>query len=255
MFKTPKSKPIGYDVRVIVSGNVVEVYKYPETIWRNLQSTSKRSAVTNVSVESLDDTLLGEKMDSRAKSNIRARNTLRRLALANFGSKSKFLTLTFEENMTDLDKANKEFKRFIRNIKRNLGDFKYIAVIEFQNRGAIHYHVLLDIEVYIPHEKLEKWWGNGFIRINSIDHVDNIGAYVIKYMTKEDADERLIGKKSYQCSKNLERPRELIGKNALEYIEKYIESRGIKKAYSNAYKSKFSDEDVLYAEYNFKRQF
>jgi hypothetical protein len=33
-----------------------------------------------------------------------------------------------------------------------------------------------------------------------MDHVDNIGAYVIKYMTKEDADPRLIEKKMYQTS-------------------------------------------------------
>ncbi|MBT2688386.1 hypothetical protein J7I93_09350 [Bacillus sp. ISL-47] len=31
-----------------------------------------------------------------------------------------------------------------------------------------------------------------------MDHVVNIGAYVIKYMIKEDADPQLIGKKMYQ---------------------------------------------------------
>lgn len=246
----PKPKPIGYNVKVVVSGHVLEVYEYSDTIWRNLQSKKPVSAL-KISPEDMDEVILAEKLDYRGKSNIRARNTLRRLALANFSNRSKFLTLTFRDNVTDLETANKEFKRFIRKMRTLLGEFKYIAVIEFQKRGAIHYHVLLDIR-YVKAKVLEEAWGNGFIKINRIDHVDNIGAYVVKYMTKEDADERLIGKKMYQCSRNLERPREYIGAEAL-YIVEQLKKEKRKIAYSNKYQSKLTDNEISYYEYNLKR--
>ncbi|WP_222129330.1 hypothetical protein, partial [Kocuria rosea] len=42
--------------------------------------------------------------------------------------------------------------------------------------------------------------------------VDNLGAYVTKYMVKdlEKVDERLIGKKAYQRSLNLDKPKQLV---------------------------------------------
>lgn len=55
---------------------------------------------------------------------------------------------------------------------------------------------------YIAAKELENIWSNGFIKINAIDKVDNLGAYVIKYMTKDHADERLQGLKAYNCSKD-----------------------------------------------------
>ena len=57
---------------------------------------------------------------------------------------------------------------------------KYLAVIEFQERGAVHYHVLSDIP-YIPQKELQDIWGHGFVYINAVKHVDNIGAYIVKY--------------------------------------------------------------------------
>jgi len=244
-------KPIGYNVKIVVSGHVLEVYEYTDTIWRGLKSQEKRVSPAKISPEDMDEIILAEKLDSRGKSNIRARNTLRRLALANFSNKSKFLTLTFKENETDLEGANKQFKKFIRKLRNELGDFKYLAVIEFQKRGAIHFHVLLTIK-YTKAKQLEEWWGKGFIKINRIDHVDNIGAYVVKYMTKADADERLIGKKMYQTSKNLERPKEYIGKEAL-YILEQLKAEKRKKAYSSKYKSKLTENEISYTEYNLKR--
>ena len=246
----PKSKPIGYNVKVVVSGHVLEVYEYSDTIWRNLQS-KKAVSPLKISPEDMDEVILAEKLDYRGKSNIRARNTLRRLALANFSNRSKFLTLTFRDDVKDVETANKEFKRFIRKMRKLLGDFKYIAVIEFTKAGRVHYHVLMDIN-YVKATVLENTWGNGFIKINRIDHVDNVGAYVVKYMTKSDADERLIGKKMYQCSRNLERPREYIGAEAL-YIVEQLKKEKRKIAYSNKYQSKLTDNEISYYEYNLKR--
>jgi hypothetical protein len=55
-----------------------------------------------------------------------------------------FTTLTFRENLHNIKEANYEFLKFIKRVKYKFGDFKYLAVIEFQDRGAIHYHMISD---------------------------------------------------------------------------------------------------------------
>lgn len=74
---------------------------------------------------------------------------------------------------------------------------------------------------YIPHEELEKIWGHGFVGINKIDHVDNVGAYMTRYMAEDMTDTRLMGEKSYSTSKNLLRPTEFVGDAAEEIIKMY----------------------------------
>ena len=82
-------------------------------------------------------------------------------------------------------------------MKYNYDSFKYLAVVEFQKRGAIHYHMLSDFG-YIEQKELEKIWGNGFVWIrdlltgNNGKPVDNVGAYLVKYMNKNIIDKRLI---------------------------------------------------------------
>jgi len=141
---------------------------------------------------------------------VRRRNNIRRLALVNFNHLDKFITLTFKENIVDISLSNKLFKQFIQRLRYRLGNFKYLAVIQFQERGAVHYHMLADIG-YIKSEELEKIWGNGFIKINAIDNVDNVGAYIVSYMVKDFMDKRLRGRKAYFLSKNLDRPKIIKG--------------------------------------------
>jgi len=244
-------KPIAYQTRVIISGNVIEKYYYEIPIVRNL--TGKKG----VSAPKISPGELGEAMEDieskklayRGKSNIRARNEIRRLALSNFDSKSKFLTLTFKDNVTDLEVANELFKKFTRKLRGKYPNFKYIAVIEFQKRGAIHYHMLLDIP-YVKAKQLRDMWGQGNVKINKIDHVNNVGAYIVKYMTKAKADERLIGKKMYQCSRNLERPIEIIGESAEQYLADILDPKK-KPTYTNEYLHKQTESKVTYEEYNF----
>jgi hypothetical protein len=85
---------------------------------------------------------------------------------------------------------------------------KYVSVLEFQDkndRGAVHYHMICNLP-YIKKSELAKIWGNGFVKINAIDKVDNVGAYVIKYMNKDIDDIRLQGLKAYNCSQGLDKP-------------------------------------------------
>lgn len=185
---------------------------------------------------------------------------VRRLACCNFNSEySKFFTLTFKDNLTDVKEANYLFMKFIQRLKYRFGkNIKYLAVIEFQNRGAVHYHVLSDIP-YIPQEELQDLWGLGFVFINAISHVDNIGAYIVKYMTKDNTDERLQGLKAYLFSRNLKRPETILNHDLKDFDK--LEDKLLNKYKLNDLKPIYEanyDTDMLgsceYRQYNLKRE-
>ena len=74
-------------------------------------------------------------------------------------SKSQFLTLTFAENVTDIDYANKKFSYYVDQVRRVYKDFRYLCIPEFQKRGAVHYHLLTNIDVdseLVPRRPIKK---------------------------------------------------------------------------------------------------
>lgn len=115
-----------------------------------------------------------------------------------------FVTLTFKENIKELKEANVYFKKFILRLKYLHKDIKYLAVPEFQKRGAVHYHLLINFEM--AHDKLQKIWGQGFVMINRVKHVNNLGMYISKYVGKDLFDIRYYGMRKILSSRNLEQP-------------------------------------------------
>lgn len=190
------------------------------------------------------------------------RETVRNLANMNFDSQyDKFITLTFKNNETDVQASNKRFKEFIRKMRQRFGNFKYMAVIEFQERGAVHYHMMSDLP-YIPKPELAHLWGHGFVKINSIEKVDNLGAYIVKYMNKDNDDPRLQGEKGYLCSKGLERAQEVktwqgktvteetAAKDLIEQIK--TEIKGKEPVFSSSKETQYCGI-CKYTQYNLKR--
>lgn len=55
-------------------------------------------------------------------------------------SADRMVTLTYRENMVDRDRALKHFKAFCRRLGK-VKKFHYVAVIEQQERGALHFHI------------------------------------------------------------------------------------------------------------------
>ena len=166
----------------------------------------------------------------KAKSSLsRTRTELRRKINSN-PELTTFLTLTFKENITDVKIANLTFNRFIVRMRKERPDFKYIAVIEFQKRGAVHYHLLCDLDISgLKTESETKAyertfakgeWKNGFVKIKPVAHVDNMGAYFCKYLSKDMFDERMFGKKKYFCSQNLRQPKKIFNDEARFLIAK-----------------------------------
>lgn len=217
-----------YQRRLIRSGNVIELYEYELPVMRG--SGGARRGRANQAFTSKET-----KQENRSKTANRAREKVRRTVNAN-PQLNKFLTLTFAENVTDIDFAYTALDRFIKRLKREYRGFQYVCVIEFQKRGAIHFHLLCNLP-YADVNALAKLWGHGFIKLNRIDNVDNVGAYVTKYMTKENMDERLIGRRSYSMSRGLNAPQEYTDE---EQIEAELESLAdVQRVQSSTYESEY----------------
>lgn len=166
---------------------------------RKAPEESRMDVLTDI-VESTESKQLSKRTDSIN----RTRSNIRRTIQAN-PDLTKFVTLTFADNITDISLANKLFNKFIMRLNYIYDNFKYICIIEFQKRGAVHYHFLCNMP-YIENTKLNKIWKNGFVKINKIKHVDNVAVYVCKYLQKDMRDERMLHKKKFFRSKNLEQP-------------------------------------------------
>jgi len=124
------------------------------------------------------------------------------------------LTLTFEENIKDLKTANRMFSKFIQRFNYMLTGKKkaylqYLGVVEFQKRGAIHYHVIIFNLPYIKHkvyETIRNIWGQGRIELKKVDTIERLIGYLSKYMVKDFSDKKLANKKRYFTSKKIKRP-------------------------------------------------
>lgn len=145
---------------------------------------------------------------------------LSRLIDMNFDNRTSFLTITFKENIDDIEYANKEFKKFIKRLnykvhKTKKAKLKYIAAWELQKRGAIHYHIILFSMPYIKYENLKNMWPLGSVFINKIkvDKKENVGRYISKYLEKNIDDQdfllKYMHKKRVFKSKNLKMPLEI----------------------------------------------
>jgi hypothetical protein len=212
-----------YNHKVVVSGKQVEVYEYKKPVWRDFEKTTRVSVHDNYKKElkQLDIFEQLELKKQKAKFSInRTRTEIRRLVNAN-PQLNKFMTLTFADNITDLKTANYIFNKFIQRISYKYRSFEYLAVPEFQKRGAVHYHLLCTLP-FVEISEVEAIWGQGFIKINRIDNVSNVGAYVCKYLSKDMFDERTFGKKKFFRSQTLCKAVEIIGWWAVNFFEKIL---------------------------------
>lgn len=171
----------------------------------------------------------------------------------------------FDINIKKLKECNYEFKKFrqrlvyeIKKIKPNF-TLKYIIVPEFQDendRGAVHYHLLLNIP-FMSVDKIRDIWGLGHVSINKIknlDDIDDMGSYMGKYLEKGFQDPRYFEEKKFFCSRSLDRPKEMITDQAIYRIMSRI------SGFDTVYESTFKIEDginteVIYKIYNLRKMY
>lgn len=249
--------------KLIKSGNILELFEYKKSVE---YGKSKKDFGTRAKKKvDLDDPLVFDsKLENRKRTLQSSKSHLKRLINANAGHwKDKngrpfmpiFLNLTFAENITDVKKANYAFTKFKQRLdyeitKRKCSFLKYAGVIEFQKRGAVHYHIIFFNMPFIEniYDKMRKIWGKGHIIINAIKDLNTIASYICKYMTKSEVDERLLGQKSYFTSKGLIKPVEILDEKQIENIINNIPESI--KPYENKFESEFCEE-IKYKRYDF----
>lgn len=256
--------------KVISSGHILEVYKYEKEPVPPPRNENEKDGYNALDLETTKLKLdLEDRTDERRQQTTRdARNLTRRLALMNFSNGDKFITLTFDpkkvknkNDLYDLNYVDKKFKDFILRFNYRFDTkLKYIAVREKHKTGQLHLHMICDWKKeFDSEEELKHWerylgtdvWKHGFVDIKAIDHVDNVGAYLIKYMTKNLAIDLFKGKKVYLCSKGLKRPEVYRGTEA-EAIIKFYELGQKKEVFTNSYESEYLGQ-ITYKEYNLNR--
>lgn len=257
-----------YSTKVIISGNVVEVYRYGLPVRTGKDKTSFERRGAEKALETSEEVVKMKKDKSLTNTLRRTRNTLRRLINANTGKwneREKFFTLTFKENVTDHEKANSEFRSFIKRLNYKIfkkeSGLKYVCVVERQSRGALHYHIVLFNMPFVPVEQLGEIWGLGFVRINEIEDVDNLGAYVVKYIEKtmyemqEKKSAKVKDKKLYFASRGLHKPIEISNgtKAGKEEILKIAEKTKGHEVFRKSYESEYY-ETFEVIQYNLARK-
>lgn len=131
-------------------------------------------------------------------------NRLRELINTNFegAANELFTTLTYmgELQTNDPKIVYDDFKKFMMRMKyqyKDVSTIDYINVLEPHASGNFHMHVLMrfnDLDsIYIPNKELADIWGNGFVQIQSLKNVDNIGAYVSAYLADIEVPDTLEG--------------------------------------------------------------
>ena len=239
-----------YKTKIIISGSFIEEYIYQNEITLGRKAV-RRKKRKNKPKE--------EQTEMRSGALRRTRMTIMRLVNSN-PDFITFLTLTFDENkfenkkdITEFEKCNYLFMTFIQRLKYNFIGIKYLAVPEFQGDyyfrtnikkefgGAIHYHLLLN--QMVDTKKIEKVWRHGFVKINKIKSINNVGLYVSKYLSKESFNRKYFGKKKFFYSRNLNRPQEFKGQECEEMLMGY--SPPPEKVYEKEFSNKYRGEVMV----------
>lgn len=261
------SKIKKYQVKMIDCGDYTQLYLYPGIKVKHLDedNLSKGGGYSRVGEGSIE-----------YKNLVRSKNEMARLVMCNYTEFKTFITLTFADNETDIKKANAVFNDWVANLKKRLkSDFKYIAVPEFQKRGAIHYHLLTNIDynndLLLSKEELKifsptskDWqigksvlsWKKGHSMAKNVVNEDyDLIGYMSKYMLK-DFDNRLFGRRRYLYSQNLNKPRpsilDLDKPEDLNILQSIINDRNIR--FESSYKDKLTGEDVQFVEFSCKER-
>lgn len=272
-----------YDIKIVECGNYCQLYLFnnkmkhrkeqnKDIIDLSLEKINKKNKINamfdnvdnNDSLPILSDTI-------QLKNITRSKLECQRLAKANMEDWKSFITLTFEENIIDLKEANKKFRYYIDKIQRLRKDFKYLCITEFQKRGAIHYHLLTNLECnskFIPKQPIKSlynpssrtwkeleyydlpYWIDGYSSAEPMNSdAKKVVGYISKYMTK-DIDNRLFNHHRYFYSRNLNRPKEsyinIENIKHSNYLKKIIQDKEL--IYQNEYANPYDNNKVSFLE-------
>ena len=224
---------------------------------------NKTCTVRNLSKDTYLDTRTGEvkqkkKSESRYQSPKSVRKSINRLmdlirCNATDPAKCKWITVTYENVMTDGKQAFLDAKQFLRKLKRYLAKqnnlttgqklFKYITVAEPQGEqhgNSWHLHILLifdDTAPFIENETIAGLWGHGITSTNKVYDGDGLALYFKAHLSDveyEDESTESDKKKPETVEKTVDGvSKQFIKGERLKYypagMNLYSSSRGMKK--------------------------
>lgn len=108
----------------------------------------------------------------------------------------QWLTLTYRIHQTspkivyqDFKKFNMRYQDYLKKINLKA---EYISVVEPQQSGSLHFHVIYifpEKAPFIENKVIANLWRQGFVKITSLNNVDNIGIYLCAYLGDLEAPE------------------------------------------------------------------
>ena len=135
----------------------------------------------------------------------------------------QFVTLTFDsrifEGANDLKACHIAFRNFIKRIRHQFDDFRYLAVFSRQRNGNWHYHMICNFDETVSGKMIRELWKNGIVHntvITKYDEFDTKISYCVDNMTKI-AWEDLQGEQGYLHSDHLQNKKIVRSWNDDEY--------------------------------------
>jgi len=245
-----------YDTKVYDCNSCIQIYRGSKKIKKK---PSKEGEVIRFKDYAIKTSSIGNSSRARQDNAYRSKLSLERLVKGNVSKFKTFITLTFAENILEIDRANKALHSWLTLIKKVYNDFSYICVPEFQKRGAVHYHLLTNIETNSHLITLQdgkesqydvKYWNKGFTSVFPINDINKTSGYISKYISKTN-DKRLFNKKRYLHSNNIEIPKilQLNMKNEedINKLNILLEDKSLK--YESNYTNPYNNEDILFLEF------
>jgi len=203
--------------RMVQFGGILEIYEYNNDLSLSQRGVRKHACRNGVPLlaPNRTDPLSPEEIKKRQDNAIRSRMVFSRIVETNLFRVGRpiLASLTYAENFKDIRGAWQDFRAFIVSMRGEFGSqFSYVAVPEFQKRGAVHFHALFwglptgTVEVERSTRVVAGIWGKGFVDLTHTDGDPKIAGYIAKYMSKAYLDPRLCHLKAFTCSRNIQRP-------------------------------------------------
>lgn len=249
-----------YNIKLVNCNDYIQLY-FQETKKINNKSKKDYEDLQLIKINNLNYNDNKKYKEIETKNIIRSKLECQRLAKCNIKEWKTFITLTFADNIQDIGFANKKLNYFCLKIRRVFKNFKYLCIPEFQKRGAVHYHLLTNIDltnndlIYRQEDNKKffhiKYWNEGFTSVEGLQNDKRkIIGYISKYMTK-DIDNRLFGRRRYFYSQNLNKPKieylDIDNLRHKEYLENILQSKEL--IYQNNYINSYNSENVLFQEF------
>lgn len=158
-----------------------------------------------------------------------AAQSFRRLVRGNLSKGAPaLLTLTMLD-LVDVRIAYKCFTSFGSRVRRIFGEgIAWLAVPEFQARGAVHFHVLIWglPDNIVKNERntryIQNLWSYGYVDLIQTDGDEKLAYYLTKYLSKGMSDDRLIGVKAYSSTRNIMRTVSFNNQAQVDFIQEQM---------------------------------